>query len=399
MKDNEKLLENLKAEEKLIIDLLQKNDALTKNDISHAVNIKLSRLNYIMEPLIKSGIIVNQSIGESSGGRKPVLYTINSSDYYVIGIDISIMYTQIVIVNLKMEEHYQEIFYMDKTCTPQKTINKIGEIIKAAYQHLNINQTEILGVGVGSVGPLDVSAGIIKNPSNFYADNWQNVPIKAMLEATLNLTVAVENGANAGVAAEALFGAGKKFKNVAYFNCGVGIRTGTISSGNLIRTINDEEEGFGHMVIDIRGEQCKCGNFGCLECYSSINAIIKKYSDEIKKGRQSQIGKSIDEVTYIDICLAAEKNDPLAIEILEDAALILGAGLANYIKLLTPDLVILSGPLNNKSELFYNVCVKNTISRLHVDKRKQVSFNRSGQFKEKAMAMGAAIMFIERYLN
>lgn len=399
MKNNSKLFENLKSEEKIIIDLLQKNAAMTKNELSHSVNIKLSRLNYIMEPLIKSGILVNECIGESSGGRKPILYTINPHDFYVVGIDISIMYTQIVITNLKIEKLFEKFFYMDDSCTPEKTVKTIVSIIEKAQKNLSLDPLEFLGVGVGSVGPLDVKNGIIKNPTNFYAPHWVNVPIKAMLEEKLKISVIVENGANAGVVGEGLFGVGKETTNVAYFNCGVGIRTGTISSKNLIRSINDEEEGFGHMVIDIFGKKCRCGNFGCIECYSSINAIIKNYSDEIKKGRITSIEKKIENTTYIDICQAADKNDELSKSILENAALILGAGLANYIKLLNPDLVILSGPLMNQSKLFYDVCVQSTRVRLHADKKMKVRFNRGGYFGEKAMAFGAATMFIEKYLD
>lgn len=392
------VLKNLSFEEKTIIDLLQKNESMTKGDISSRTNIKLSRLNYIMKPLEEKRIVVQDKIGKSSGGRKPILYTVNFYDFYVIGIDISIMYTQIVITDLKMKILYEKSFTMDDSCTPEKTVKKILEIIHKAYVNLKLDCIKLLGVGVGAVGPLNVETGIIKNPPNFYAPNWSNVPLASMLEERLNTKVIVENGANAGVVAESLFGIGKGFENIAYFNCGVGIRTGTISSGNLIRAINDEEEGFGHMVIDINGEPCRCGNFGCIECYSSINAVIKKFSDEIKKGRNTIIDKNISDINYRDICAASEKNDELSKEILRNAALILGAGLANYIKLLSPDLVILSGPLMIQSELFYEVCVENALARLHPDKRKRVIFNRCGYFSTTAMSVGAAAMSVEKYL-
>lgn len=397
--NNSDVLKNLSFEEKGIINLLQKNEYMTRNDISIKTNIKLSRLNYIMQPLEKSRIIIQGKIGESSGGRKPILYTVNLDDFYIIGVDISIMYTQIVITNLKMKIIFQELFYMDNTCTPEKTVNRITEIIEKAYVNLKLYRFKLLGIGVGSVGPLNVENGIIKNPLNFYAPNWLNVPLKSMLEEKLETKVIIENGANAGVVAESLFGIGKELENVTYFNCGVGIRTGTISSRNLIRAINDEEEGFGHMVIDINGEHCKCGNFGCIECYSSINAIIKKFSNEIKKGRHTIIKKGIDDINYKDICTAAEQNDELSKEIIRNAALILGAGLANYIKLLTPDLVILSGPLMIQSKLFYDICVESAIRRLHPDKKKRVIFNRCGYFKDTAMSVGAAAMVIEKYLS
>lgn len=399
MLNNSDILKNLSIEEKIILNLLQKNEYMSKNDISNKTGIKLSRLNYIMEPLEKNRIIVQMKIGTSSGGRKPILYSVNLHEFYVIGVDISIMYTQVVITNLKMETLYEKKFEMDSTCTPKKTVKKIIEVIKEAYINLKLENIKLLGVGVGVVGPLDVKNGVVKNPPNFYAPNWSNVPLKEMLEEELETTIIVENGANGGVVAEALFGIGKGVENVAYFNCGVGIRTGTISSRNLIRAINDEEEGFGHMVIDINGEKCRCGNFGCIECYSSINAIIKKFLNELKNSRYTTIEKNSNSLNYKDICIAAEQNDELAKEILKNAASFFGAGLANYIKLLTPDLVILSGPLMIQSKLFYDLCIESAIKRLRPDKRKRVIFNRGGHFSETAMSVGAATMAIEKYLS
>jgi predicted NBD/HSP70 family sugar kinase len=88
----------------------------------------------------------------------------------------------------------------------------------------------------------------------------------------------IDNGANTTILAEYNFGAGKGYQNIAYFNCSTGIRTGAISAGTIVRTINDAEDAFGHMVIKVDGEPCSCGNYGCIDCYSSIYAIIQKYN-------------------------------------------------------------------------------------------------------------------------
>lgn len=399
MKNSSEILKNLDSQEKQIFNLLQKNKHMTKREISLFTNIKLSTLNYIMHPLEQSRIIVRKSIGESTGGRKPVLYDVNLCDLYIIGIDISRLYTQVVITNLKMEILYKEIFYMDSSCSPDETVRRIEKIINKAYIDLKLEPIKLLGIGLGTVGPLDIKNGIMISPVYFSAPGWSNVPIKSMLEEKLKCPIIIENGANTAVVAEYFYGIGKEISNIAYFNCGVGIRTGTISSGSLIRTINDEEDAFGHMIIDIDGEQCKCGNFGCIECYSSIHAIIEKFSAEIKKGRHTVIDKHLKDIQYKDICIAAEKDDNLAKEIIIDSALILGTGLANYINLLNPGLVILSGPLIMNSKLFYEECIKVVMKKLHSDKGKRILFSRGGYFKQNAISVGAAALVIERYLE
>jgi predicted NBD/HSP70 family sugar kinase len=220
-----------------------------------------------------------------------------------------------------------------------------------------------------------------------------------MLEEQLKCAVIIENGANSAAVAEYFYGIGKEFDNIAYFNCGVGIRTGTISSGNLIRTMNDEEDAFGHMIVNVAGEECRCGNNGCIEGYASINSIIKKVKSEINKGRYSIIKKSVKYIDYKDICRAAENNDELSKEVIKEAALILGTGLANYINLLNPGLVILSGPLIMNSKLFYEESIKTTLEKLNSDKSKRVIFSRGGFFKENVISVGAAALVIEKYLE
>lgn len=391
MIDNSEILTNLSPMGKRIFNLLQKKGSMSKSEILIRTNMKLTTLNNVMNPLEESQIIIQKCIGESIGGRKPILYDVNLCKFYAIGIDISRLYSQVVITNLKMEILHKEMFYMDSTCSPEETVRRIVEIINKAYVDLRLDIIQLLGIGLGTVGPLDVKNGVITSTVNFLATGWSNIPIKSMLEEKLKCPIVIENGANSAVVAEYFYGIGKDLPNMAYFNCGIGIRTGTISLGKLIRTINNEEDAFGHMIIDIHGQQCKCGNLGCIEAYSSINSIVKNFS---RKGRKST--KAID---YKDICIAAENRDPFAKEIITEAALIFGTGLVNYINLLSPSLVILSGPLIMNSKLFYEISVKTALEKLYSDKGKRVIFSRGGHFKENAISIGAAALVIERCLE
>ncbi|MBU3100546.1 MULTISPECIES: ROK family protein [Clostridium] len=399
MKENINILKNLSNEEKKIFNSLQNEGPITKSEISRLTEIKLTTLNNTMEILEKKRIIVREAIGQSTGGRRPVLYDVNLLEFYIIGIDISRVYTQVIIANLKMEILYKEMFNMDIFCSPQETVRRIYEIINKANQNLRLDSRNLVGVGLGTVGPLDIKNGIMISPVNFSALGWSNVPIKEMLEKKLNCPIIIENGVNAAVIGEYFYGIGKGVENIAYLNCGIGIRTGTVLSSKLMRTISDDEDALGHMIVDVHGEKCKCGNFGCIESYSSINAIIKKFSLEVKKGRKTIINKQLKNIGYKDICIAAERNDNLSKEILIGAALILGTGLVNYINLLNPGLVILSGPLIINSKLFYNECIKTVFKKLHPDRMKKIIFSRGGFFKENAISIGAVALVIKDIYN
>ena len=93
--------------------------------------------------------------------------------------------------------------------------------------------------------------------------------LKDELKREFDTIICIDNGASVAVIGEYNFGIGKGKQNIAYINCGVGIRTGIISSGVLIRTINNLEDAFGHMVVEHNGEVCSCGNSVCIGKYLS----------------------------------------------------------------------------------------------------------------------------------
>lgn len=381
---------------KQVFGLVQKNGPLTKNDLLEILQINFTALNRIMEPLEKDELITEAGIGASSGGRKPVLYDLNLNRFYVLGIDISRPYTEILIANPKMDVLYKNIFLMDETYTPEKTVQTITSLYREGLSQLAIDQGKFLGAGLGTVGPLERSSGIMFRPKNFAASGWTDTPIKKLLEQALEMPVVMDNGPNTAILAEYKFGAGKGYQNIVYFKCSTGIQIGAISGGTIIRTINDAEDAFGHMVINVDGELCNCGNYGCIDCYSSIYAIIHKYIVALKQGRATTIVKKIDMIDYTDICKAVEQNEPLAQEIISNAATIFGAGLANYINLLDPELVILSGPLISHSDLYYQIASETAAQRLYDPKR--INFSKGGHFGDSAIALGAAVMVVEKNL-
>ncbi len=391
-------LMNMKDQSKLLLGLIQKNGPVTRNQIMDATGMKLTTLKRFMQPLLDEGFIIEVGIDKSTGGRPPTLYDVNPKGSYVIGIDISRTYTETVITNLKMG--IIDLHRFESPHDPTDTVNQISLYVKDALSRLGIAKSLVLGAGIGTVGPLDRKKGVILNPANFPSNSWINVPIRDMFKEKLSLPIVIDNGANAAVLAEHLFGIGKGIDNISYFHCGVGIRTGAISSGNIVRAINEYEDAFGHMVVDIKGEPCYCKNRGCIETMCSIPSITKKFKKLLEQRYSSSDdeSKSLDRIDYLYICNAAEQGDKLAEEVILNAATIFGIGLANYINLINPQLVILSGPLVKNSSLFYDTCVAIALQRKYI-KNHKISFSREGYFKEHAISIGAAALLVEEILS
>lgn len=388
---------NLNENSKSLLGIIQKNGPLTKNELLDLSKMTLSTLQRAIRPLLDEEFIIESAMGESTGGRRPSLYDVNPKKFYIIGIDLSRTYTRLVLTNLNLSEVKWELVL--SVLSPSEIVKMISERVNSALEDLTINKSSILGIGIGTIGPLDREKGTILNARNLNTREWINFPIREAIEKELKLPTFIDNGANSAVLGEYLFRKDKDINSMAYFNCGIGIRTGIVSSGNLIRTSTDTEDSFGHMIIDMDGEICSCGNYGCVEAYSSILKIRSNFISKVKMGRKSNLKKSLTEINYIDICSMAEDGDELAKEVITNSAVIFGLGLSNYINLLNPEIVILSGPLINYSNLFYKISTSSAEKRIYSKHSNKVIFNRGGKFKEKSIALGSAAMVVEELLK
>ena len=387
-----KMLEELSYRDLEILNIIQKQGPITKKKLQDTANMKLTTLNRVMNTLEDTKIIMEYGESKSTGGRKAIEYDVSQIGFYVIGIDISRTYVKLILTNMKLSILKREEFFMDESYSPEKTVEKIAFIIEQMLLELSIKNNEVLGIGLGTVGPIDREKGIILNPRNFFNSNWVNVPIKAMIKERLGIPCFIDNGANAAVLAEYLYGKDKNFKNIVYIHCGIGLRSAIVTDGIIIRAMNNREDAFGHMIIDHNGELCSCGNHGCIESYSSIDSIIKKINVKIKDN-----SRLISEINYRETLKLELLNNKDSVDVINKGAEILGIGLSNLVRLLNPELVILSGPLIMNFKYYYEKSIETFHNINAMDN--SVVFSKGGQFQGDAIAIGAAAMMLEFYLK
>jgi glucokinase len=224
-------------------------------------------------------------------------------------------------------------------------VANIKECIREVLRKAHLSLEEISGIGIGSPGPLNTRTGIVVSPANL--TGWRNVPLRKMLEDEFKVRVVLDNDANAAAYAEKWAGAGKGVDNLVVFTLGTGVGGGIIIDGKLLRGPDDTAGEVGHCTIDYNGYPCKCGNRGCLETYVSATGIVRRTIEAIRKGRQTIISTMVDgdldRLTSKIVHEALEKGDQLACEIFEETGRLLGAGIANIINTLNPEMIVISG--------------------------------------------------------
>lgn len=378
-------------QEKRVFCALQKLGPVSKSQLLAITGFKLTTLSRFLRPLEERRLVVRPQFGESSGGRKPVLYDVTDRDYYLLGVDISRTYMQVVLTDLKLHVLASRRFHMGERFTPERTVQTIVKTARELAERTTPAGGRIVLAGVGAVGPMSRTKGVLLSPRYFQAAGWKDVPLVAMLQEGLGCPVSLDNGANTAVLAEALYGIGRGVPRVVYVNCGVGIRTGTFLDGALIRTPQNEEDVFGHMVVNADGRLCTCGKRGCLDCYATIRAVTSEFVERRARGDRSALPA---DAAWESICAAAQQGDALAEDVLRHAATYLGIGLSNLINLLGPGLVILSGPLIRQSDLFFETAAG--VAQKHIwAAQSGVVFHRGGSLEEDAIAVGGAALALE----
>jgi len=233
----------------------------------------------------------------------------------------------------------------------EATIKRIIEAIHENIVQSTIALDDIIGIGIGAPGPLDIKRGIINFAPNL--PGWIDVPLKKKLENEFNMKVILENDANAAAWGERCFGAGQGVNNLVCFTLGTGIGGGIIIDGKIYHGNNYGAAELGHMTVNKDGPRCNCGNYGCLEAYSSATGIKNRIKNRIKEGIKSEFLNFDDDKLFESLRLksifeTARKGDRLTKSVVEEAISYLGIAIANIANILNPEMVVLVGGITNE---------------------------------------------------
>ena len=216
----------------------------------------------------------------------------------------------------------------------------------------------IAGIGICAPGPLDPRSGVVINPPNL--PGWRNFPLAAEISKVYKVQVRVDNDGNAAALAEALWGAGRGFRNVFCATIGTGIGTGIVFDGRIYHGRTGAAAEGGHNTIDYRGPRCGCGKLGCIEALASGPAIARRAAEKLAQhGQSSKIldlaGGRLDRITSEMVGKAYAAGDLLAKEVLEETAGLLTIWLGNIVDLLEPDVMIIGGGAGAMLRPFFDV--------------------------------------------
>ncbi|MFM7215211.1 MAG: ROK family protein [Verrucomicrobiota bacterium] len=223
-------------------------------------------------------------------------------------------------------------------------VDRIARCVRDAVDEADMSLKQVQAIGIGAPGAVDSETGEVIFAPNL---QWKDAPLRKELEKQLEIPVFVENDCTActlGVHEVELKG---RTRNLLGVFLGTGIGGGLILDGRVHRGFNGTAGELGHMVLQVGGPKCGCGNNGCFEALASRTALFREIQQRVKAGEKTvlteMLGDGLADLKSGDLRKALRKGDKLVEKVVESAAEFTGIAIANLINILNPEVVVLGG--------------------------------------------------------
>jgi glucokinase len=227
---------------------------------------------------------------------------------------------------------------------PEAVIERIIRCIKDAVDECDLQLRQVRALGLGAPGAVDPEQGKVVFAGNL---GWENIPLRKELEKALDVPSFIENDCNACTLGIYETEFEQKPRHMMGIFLGTGIGGGLILNGKLFSGFNRTAGEVGHMVLEVGGPKCSCGNQGCFEALASRSAIFRKIQNAVKAGQKTilteMLGSDLDDLRSGDLLKAIKKGDKFVERVVEEAAEYTGIAVANVINLVNPEVVVLGG--------------------------------------------------------
>jgi predicted NBD/HSP70 family sugar kinase/predicted transcriptional regulator len=321
----------------IVLNYVRDREPISRAEIARETALQRSTVSTIVEELKTGGLIEEIGEGESTGGRRPTLLQLRAAGAMAIGVDITPTCTTIATSDLAGRVLEREDFpHIEQ---PEQLYARVIESVRKLAARAG--ERKIEGVGISLPGLVDPDSGRAIYIPWF---EWRDWPVAAEISAATGLDVIIDNDANAAALAALWFGRQelREARDFIMVLVAEGIGTGIVVDGQIYRGERGGAGEFGHMIVGERGPvACSCGNHDCWEAFASGRAAVARYLQGGGDGGDAN-GRPLDLAQVVDRALAGETR---AANALTETAHYLGIGISNLIVGLSPEAVVVGGPI------------------------------------------------------
>lgn len=294
-------------------------------ELMRASGLSSATVSNVISDLINDGMVTEAGSVDSDGGRPRTLLRVRPDYAQVVGVDVGETHVQVGLFDCTLST-LALATYPIEALEPEPVAALVADGI--ATVTADTDPAQLLGIGVGVPGA--VRDGLVYAPTY----GWSGVPLASMLRPDVPAPLYVDNCARTLGQAEMWRGAGRDANRAVIALLGVGVGAAVATGADSYRGATSTTSEWGHTVVQVGGERCRCGSRGCLEAYVGAEAILERYGKKFD---------SDDTESRMAELVAKSASQKAARETVAETAEYLGIGVANLINLLSPDRVVLSG--------------------------------------------------------
>ncbi len=338
-----------------LLKLLRQHDHVCRKELAEMSGLTGAAVTNLIRDLIEIGLVKEDRDFESASGRNAIPLQLNFRRFLVVGVNLRRDHFSYALCDLSGVFLDKNKIYWEKDEPITEILNKLFLAVEDCLKS-NRHKGQVVGIGVSAPGPINLEKGELALVSNVPSEWKQSVPIKRLLEERFNLPVVLENNSNATALAEKWFSDGQGCHNLLSILISKGMGAGVIIDDQIYHGAFGFAGEIGHMSIDFDGPLCGCGNKGCLELYCSTMALLAK----------AQQIRGSDRISRFEVFKEqAKKGDPDLMKLVVESGRHLGYAIVNLANAFNPELIVISGDMNDFGSVWLDSIRQAAFERLH----------------------------------
>jgi glucokinase-like ROK family protein len=317
---------------------------VSKARLIEALSHSRGKISAEVARLIEKGLLAEEGLAESEGGRRSPLLGIPSSAGLIAAVDIGATSIDVSLTTLGSGLLARRGEPADVREGPGPILDRVKVLLHELLDEWAANRRDVLAIGVGVPGPVEQASGLLTVPP--IMPGWDRFPIRGAFAGEYGAPVFIDNDVNVMALGEHWGGVARGVDDVIFVKIGTGIGSGIIIDGRLHRGTQGCAGDFGHICVDPEGPLCSCGNSGCLEAVAAAPAIVVQAERCARQGESPSLMALLHEkgeLSMTDVGEAARRGDPCALTIIRRSGRLIGQTLASAVNVLNPSMIVLGG--------------------------------------------------------
>lgn len=377
-----------------VLRLIWSERRISRAEIARQASLSRSTVSEIVAPWLDTPLVREAGEGESQGGRRPIVLEFQDDAFGILGVDVGATHVSVVLTNLRghvlASRHHEFPVQTD----PEGTRALIVEQCTQCLAEGGVSGDRLLGIGVAIPSPVDP-----RHPERLHPlalPEWNGRHGLEMLGDHFGVPVRIDNDANLGALAEHWWGAAQGLDDFTFIKVATGIGSGHFIAGHIYRGASGVAGEIGHLTIDPRGKPCGCGNRGCLVTFVGSDALMDRVRELWQEFPASVLHSR--PLTSSSIEEAALADDPLAVQIVFEAAEYLGIAVAGMLNMMNPAAIIFGGGLARLGDRLLVPLRETVMRRTFVSAVASSEIHTSG-LGPRSVAIGAATLMLDAALR